>query len=161
MRDRYYLENTNFIFRTNLAGEWRKDDQYPSNARVCNIIIPDEDLAAEMIEDGFNVRKTRPSEGYEEDFEPEFFIKATLKYRSEGGAGDPNVGIRGDDGYTTYFDEETVGQMDHLRIKRDSVCATLSPYTKGAHPTLYVRELFADQDLGDDHWSDRFKRRPN
>lgn len=160
MRDRYYIENTNFIFKTNLAGERRKEDRYPSNSRTCNIIIPDPEMVQELIDDGFNVRQTQPKEGCEEDFVPEYFVKATLKYRCEGGATDPNVGIRGADGYTTYFNHETVGQMDHLRIWRDSVCATLSPYTKGDRPTLYIRELFADQDLENDYWSSRFPRRP-
>lgn len=162
MRNRYYLEDTNFIFKPNLAGERRKEDNFPTNTRNCSIIIPDPEMAEEMYRDGFNVKMTKPREGDEEDFVPEYYVRVTLKFRSEGGAMDPNIGIRGADGYTTFFDEETVGQMDHLRIRRNSVCATLSPYTKRdpEHPTLYISELFADQDLEDDHWSDRFVRRP-
>ena len=158
MRNRYYLEDTNFIYQTNLSGEWRKEDRYPSNARTCNIIIPDPELVQEMIDDGFNVRQTKPNEGYEEDFVPEYFIKATLKYKSEGGAGNPNVSIVGEDGYSDELDEYSVGQIDHMRLKKDSVCATLSPYTKGEHPTLYIQALYVTPE--EDHWSGRFPRRP-
>lgn len=159
MRDRYMIEDSNFIFKTNLAGEYRKEDRYPSNARTCNIIINDPSLAAEMLDDGFNVRKTRPNEGYEEDFEPEFFVKATLKYKSEGGARNPVVCVVDGNGESTPLNEETVGQIDHMRIERDSVCATLSPYTKGEHPTLYIQALYVKQDLDDDYWASKFPRK--
>lgn len=159
MRNRYFLEDTNFIYQTNLAGEYRKEDRYPSNARTCNIIIPDPELAQEMIDDGFNVRQTQPREGYEQDFMPEYFVKATLKFKSEGGAGDPSVCYVDEDNCSVALDEETVGEIDHMRIRRNSVCATLSPYTKGAHPTLYIRQLYVQQDVDDDPWAKRFPRR--
>lgn len=160
MRNLYVFENTDFIFQTNLAGEYRKEDRYPSSTRTCNIIIPDLDLAQEMIEDGFSVRVTRPKEGYEEDFIPEYFIKATLKFKNEGGAGNPTVCYVDADGYSVPLSAETVGEIDHMRIKRGSVCVSASPYTKGEHPTLYIRQLYVTQDVDADPWASRFPRRP-
>lgn len=161
LRSRYILEDTNFIFKTNFAGEFRKEDRYPSSARTCNIIIPDVALAEEMFNDGFNVRQTKPSEGYEEDFEPEFFVKATLKFQSEGSRSNPVVNLIGADGFSTPLDENTVGNLDNIRLRRNSVRAVLSPYTKGGdHPTLYIQTLYVEQDLDDDPWAKDFPRRP-
>lgn len=161
LRSRYILEDTNFIFKTNFAGEFRKEDRYPSSARTCNIVIPDVALAEEMFNDGFNVRQTKPSEGYEEDFEPEFFVKATLKFQSEGSRSNPVVNLIGADGFSTPLDENTVGNLDNIRLRRNSVRVVLSPYTKGGdHPTLYIQTLYVEQDLDDDPWAKDFPRRP-
>lgn len=161
MRSRYIIEHTNFIFKPNLAGEYRKEDRYPSNARTCNIIIPDLDLAQEMIDDGFNVRQTRPAEGYEEDFIPEYFVKATLKFQSEGSRSNPVVCMVDADGYSAPLDENTVGNLDEIRIRRGGVDVVLSPYTKGggAHPTLYIQSLYAAVDFEDDPWAKKYPRR--
>lgn len=162
MRTRYILEDTNFIYKPNLAGEFRKEDRFPSTARTCNIIIPDLELVSEMIEDGFNVRQTKPSEGYEEGFEPEYFIKATLKFQSEGSRSNPVINLIDPDGYSIPLDEDTVGNLDSIRIKRNSVRAVLSPYTRGGgeHPTLYIQTLYAEQDTENDPWAGKFPRRP-
>ena len=161
MRSRYVIENTNFIFKSNLAGEYRKEDRYPSNARTCNIIISDPEMVQEMIDDGFNVRETKPNDGYEEDFVPEYFVKATLKFQSEGARSNPVVCVVDPDGYSIPLNEDTVGNLDTMRIRRNSVRAILSPYTRGGdHPTLYIQTLYAEQDLDNDPWAGQFPRRP-
>lgn len=162
MRSRYILENTNFIYKPNLSGEFRKEDRYPSTRRQCNIVIPDKDLVQEMVEDGFNVRQTKPSEGYEDDFEPEYFVACTLKFQSEGSRSNPVVNLIDDEGYSIPLDEDTVGNLDGIRIKRNSVRAVLSPYTKGGgeHPTLYIQTLYVEQDTENDPWAKNYPRRP-
>lgn len=160
MRSRYVIEGTDFIFKSNLAGEFRKEDRYPSTARTCNIIIPDPEMAQEMIDDGFNVRVTKPSEGYEEDFVPEYFVKASLKFMSEGSKSNPVVCLIDPDGYSIPMNEETVGNLDNIRLRRHSIRVILSPYTRGGdHPTLYIQTLYAEQDLDSDPWAGQFPRR--
>lgn len=164
MRRRYMLEDTSLIFDTHFAGKRRDGDKYPVNGRSFNVIIPDADLAAEMVEDNFDVRKTKPREGYEGDFEPEYYVKCQLKYVSEGGYSDPQVYLvkDGPDGeYPVPLSKDTVGNLDDIRLRRGSVCVTLSPYTKGGgeHNTLYTQVLYVKQDMEDDPWAKRYQRR--
>lgn len=162
MKSRYIIEETNFIFKPNLAGEFRKEDRYPSNTRACNIIIPDPEQAQEMIDDGLNVRQTTPSENYKENYEPEYFVKAYLKFASEGSRSNPIINLIDQEGYSTPLDEHTVGCIDNIRIKRDSVRVVLAPYSGGggAYPTLYIQTLYVEQDLDNDPWYGKFPRRP-
>ena len=53
------VENGKFIFDTNFAGDPKKD-RFGSDERKANLVIPDIDLARELIDDGFNVRLTKP-----------------------------------------------------------------------------------------------------
>ena len=164
MRRRYVLEDTSFIFDTHFAGKKRESDRYPINGRSFNVIINDPDLAAEMVEDNFDVRKTKPKEGFEEGFEPEFYIKCQLKFMSEGGYSEPQVNLVKEDErgeYTVRLTEDTVGNLDDIRLRRGSVCVTMSPYTKGGgeHNTLYTQVLYVKQDMEDDPWARRYPRR--
>lgn len=166
MRRRYMIENTSFIFDTHFSGKKRESDRFPVTTRNYNVIIPDRDLAAEMYDDGFDVRQTKPREGHEEDFEPEYFVKAQLKFKSEGGYSDPQVRLIKEDQdgkYTVDLDEDTVGELDEIRLRRGSVCVTLSPYTKGGgeHPTLYTQVLYVEQDMETDPWAHLWGHRDN
>ena len=49
------VENGKFIFDTNFAGDPKKD-RFGSDERKANLVIPDIDLARELIDDGFNIR---------------------------------------------------------------------------------------------------------
>lgn len=169
MRNEYVFEDTNFIYDTNFAGENREDDNYSNkdHRRFGNIIIEDPDLVAEMIADGFNVRKekARPDDP---DYVPSFFIKVNLGFIDDGYKYDPKkIGVLGEDGYITRLYADTVGQLDrkyqrggHIRIKPNSVCCVARPYTKGDHPTLWINELYVEQDSENEHWSDRYRERP-
>lgn len=170
MRSRYIIGTeelgTNFIFDTHFAGKRRERDRYNPAGRSFSIIIPDEDYARMMMEDGFDVRTTKPRPGYEEDFEPEYYVNVYMKYKSENGASDPVVNLIKEDfdgKYSVPLDEHTVGNLDDIRIKRNSVRAVLSPYTKGGgdHPTLYLQILYVEQDTDSDPWARAFpQRRP-
>ena len=75
------VENGKFIFDTNFAGDPKKD-RFGSDERKANLVIPDIDLARELIDDGFNVRLTKPRVGEEEGFVPRYFVKVKLNYKS-------------------------------------------------------------------------------
>lgn len=170
MRSRYILGTeelgTSFIFDTHFAGKRRERDKFNPAGRSFNIIIPDAEYARMMYDDGFDVRKTKPKEGFEEGFEPEFYVNVYIKYKSEGGANDPVVNLIKEDRdgqYSVPLNEDTVGNLDNIRIKRNSVRAVLSPYTRGGgdHPTLYLQVLYVEQDTENDPWARAFpQRRP-
>ena len=73
------IENTRFIFRTNFSGDPERDS-FGSTARKANIIIPDEELALSLRDEGFNVKQTKPREGEEEDYIPKYFVSISLNY---------------------------------------------------------------------------------
>lgn len=165
MRRRFVFEDTNFIFTTHFAGKKREGDRFPVNGRSCKIIIPSKELAEELLDSDFDVKKTTPPEGRENEFEPEFYINCQIKYKSEGGADDPIICLVKEDRhgreYSVDLDIETIDNLDNIRFARNTVCATLSPYTKGGgdHPTLYVKTLYVKQDVESDPWRARFPRR--
>lgn len=170
IRNEYVFEDTNFIYDTNWAGEYREDDRYPvrDGRRSGNIVIPSKELAMEMLEDGFSVRETTPNPEFDSDSQPEYFIKVNMGFVKDGYRSDPHkIGVLGPDGYVTLLNADTVGMLDRkfkaggsIRIKPNSVCCVLRPYTKGERPSLWVNELYVEQDAEMDHFGDRFRTRP-
>lgn len=160
MRARYEIEGTNFIYKPHFAGKTRPEDRYPCTSRNVDIIIP-EDLAMEMLEDGFRVRETSPSPGHEEGFIPEYFVNCKALFQSEGARRNPIICLVDQDGLSNPLDEETIANLDDIRIARNSVDVVLSPYTKGGgqHPTLYIQSLYVRQEIDDDPFARKYPRR--
>jgi len=154
-RDPVFIENTKFIFRTNFSGDPAKD-KYKSTTRRGNLIIPSEEQAQEMIEAGYNVKVTQPREGEEEGFVPTYFTPVIIGYANPRRR--PKVYLV-TNGVPTELTEDTVGTLDDVYVL--NVNATLNPrYNPDRDSwTLYVSQLYVEQDVDDDPWAGRYNWR--
>lgn len=155
------IENTTFIFKSNFSGDM-SNDRFGDSRRKCNIVIPDAMLADMLERDGFVVRQTRPRQGDDmEDFEPERFVTAILKYRTKTGIPvkyPPKVYLVSGDSVPVLLDEESVGCLDNIRVKNVNV--VLNTYTydpANGGKNLYVRTMYVEQDLEDDPYAARYR----
>lgn len=155
MRKLIAIENTKFIFRTNFSGDPDRDT-YGSDARRANIIIPDITQAQQLIDEGFNVKVTKPREGYEEDFTPEYFVAIGVNYDSNW---PPKIYLVSGDANPVELSEESVGCLDMCQVQHVDV--TLNPYEnpKTHRKSLYVRTMYVVQDITDDPFASKYRRR--
>lgn len=147
------VENGKFIFDTNFAGNPKKD-RFGSDERKANLVIPDIDLARELIDDGFNVRLTKPRVGEEEGFVPRYFVKVKLNYKSTW---PPKVYLVTDEDKSVLLDEESVACLDDIWV--DRVNAVLNRYEGPNGKSLYVKSMEVYQKVDDDPISAKYRRR--
>ena len=147
------VENGKFIFDTNFAGDPKKD-RFGSDERKANLVIPDIDLARELIDDGFNVRLTKPRVGEEEGFVPRYFVKVKLNYKSTW---PPKVYLVTDEDKSVLLDEESVACLDDIWV--DRVNAVLNRYEGPNGKSLYVKSMEVYQKVDDDPISAKYRRR--
>lgn len=146
------VENGKFIFDTNFAGDPKKD-RFGSDERKANLVIPDIDLARELIDDGFNVRLTKPRVGEEEGFVPRYFVKVKLNYKSTW---PPKVYLVTDEDKSVLLDEESVACLDDIWV--DRVNAVLNRYDGPNGKSLYVKSMEVYQKVDDDPISAKYRR---
>lgn len=146
------VENGKFIFDTNFAGDPKKD-RFGSDERKANLVIPDIDLARELIDDGFNVRLTKPRVGEEEGFVPRYFVKVKLNYKSTW---PPKVYLVTDEDKSVLLDEESVACLDDIWV--DRVNAVLNRYEGPNGKSLYVKSMEMYQKVDDDPISAKYRR---
>lgn len=146
------VENGKFIFDTNFAGD-PKRDRFGSDERKANLVIPDIDLARELIDDGFNVRLTKPRVGEEEGFVPRYFVKVKLNYKSTW---PPKVYLVTDEDKSVLLDEESVACLDDIWV--DRVNAVLNRYEGPNGKSLYVKSMEVYQKVDDDPISAKYRR---
>lgn len=140
------IEDTKFIFDTNFAGD-PAADRFGSNKRRGNIIIPDPEMAQDLFNRGFKVKATKPKPGYEEEFEPTYYISATLNYDSEW---PPEVYLVSGDSVPVLLNADSVGVIDKCYVRR--VRVALNPYknkTTGIC-SMYIRTMYVEQDVAGD-----------
>lgn len=147
------VENGKFIFDTNFAGDPKKD-RFGSDERKANLVIPDIDLARELIDDGFNVRLTKPRVGEEEGFVLRYFVKVKLNYKSTW---PPKVYLVTDEDKSVLLDEESVACLDDIWV--DRVNAVLNRYEGPNGKSLYVKSMEVYQKVDDDPISAKYRRR--
>ena len=147
------VENGKLIFDTNFAGDPKKD-RFGSDERKANLVIPDIDLAMELIDDGFNVRLTKPRVGEEEGFVPRYFVKGKLNYKSTW---PPKVYLVTDEDKSVLLDEESVACLDDIWV--DRVNAVLNRYEGPNGKSLYVKSMEVYQKVDDDPISAKYRRR--
>lgn len=147
------VENGKFIFDTNFAGDPKKD-RFGSDERKANLVIPDIDLARELIDDGFNVRLTKPRVGEEEGFVPRYFVKVKLNYKSTWPT---KVYLVTDEDKSVLLDEESVACLDDIWV--DRVNAVLNRYEGPNGKSLYVKSMEVYQKVDDDPISAKYRRR--
>lgn len=147
------VENGKFIFDINFAGDPKKD-RFGSDERKANLVIPDIDLARELIDDGFNIRLTKPRVGEEEGFVPRYFVKVKLNYKSTW---PPKVYLVTDEDKSVLLDEESVACLDDIWV--DRVNAVLNRYEGPNGKSLYVKSMEVYQKVDDDPISAKYRRR--
>lgn len=149
------IEDTRFIFATNFSGDPKKD-AYGDRTRKGNIIIPTKEQADELAELGFNVKCTVPKEGEEEGFIPKYFIAVRINYDSEW---PPKVYLVSGDSEPRLLDESTVNIIDNIYVTNVNV--VLNTYYSERNDTwsLYVKTMYVEQDVDDDPFAARYRRR--
>ena len=141
-----FVENTRFIFNTNFSGDPNRD-KYGSSERKANLVIPDIAMARQLIDEGFNVKMTKPRDGDEEEFVPTYYIVVKLAYRNRNGEPKqwpPKVLLVVGDS-VTELDEESV---DYAWIDRVNV--VLNKYESERGKSLYIKTLEVFQHVEDD-----------
>ncbi len=149
------IENTNFIWMTNFAGDPERDS-FGSDARQANIIIPDHMQARMLIDEGFNVKSTRPKEGEEEGFIPTYYVNVKVNYDTNW---PPKIYLVSGNSEPRELTEETVALIDRAYVR--NVNAVLNPYQNARTGTksLYVRTMYVEQDIEDDPFAHRYANR--
>lgn len=147
------IENTKFIFDTHFSGDPNLD-RFRSTQKYANLVIPDINLARQMIDMGCNVKLTRPKEGEEEGFEPRYFVRVVVNYESEW---PPKVYLVSGDAEPVMMNGDTIGMLDKMWIKNVNVQLNLHPWTDGI--SLYVKTMYVEQSLEDDPFAARYMNR--
>ena len=149
------IEGTRFIFRTNFSGDPERDS-FGSSARKANIMIPDEQQALELRDEGFNIKQTKPREGEEEDFIPKYFVSIGLNYDSEW---PPKVYLVTGKNVPVLLDEESIGILDKIYVT--NVDVVLNPYhnQRTGRNSLYVKTMYVEQDVEDDPFAAKYLSR--
>lgn len=152
------IENTRFIFKTNLSGDPARDT-YGSTTRYANVVIPTKAQADDLAEQGFNVRCTKPKAGEEEGFEPTFFVKAVLKYHEgEDDGRDPKVYLVSGHSVPKLLNADTVGMIDDTYVV--GVNCMLNPYYNKRNDkwSLYISVMYVEQDVDEDPFAVRYSK---
>lgn len=144
------IENTRFIFETNFSGDPRRD-KFGSDKRYANIIIPEE-LAEELVDEGFNVRHTDPKDS---KYEKTYFVKASVNYDSKF---PPRIFLVSGDNPPELLDSESVGVIDTMYIRNVNVILSKYYNTKIDKWSLYVRTMYVEQELDNDPFAARYRR---
>ncbi len=159
--EKIYIENTKFIYKTNFGGDPERG-YMGSTTRLCNIIIPTVEQAEELISNGINVRTTNPREGYEDEYEPEYYVKATVSYRRKDGSlqtGDyyPEIILVADGCDNDILDEDTAANADHVSVKNVNVILRVFDNPNTGRKSLYVSKLYIEQDTELDPFANRYR----
>lgn len=157
MRKLISIENTKFIFKTNFSGDPERDT-YGSDARRANIIIPDPDMAMALREEGFNVKQTKPRPGFEDEFVPEYYVAIGVNYDTNW---PPRIYLVSGDAEPVELNEETVGSLDMCYVRNVNVVLNTYHNKRTGRCSLYVRTMYVEQDIEDDPFASRYRRRAN
>lgn len=157
------VDNTRFIFQTNFSGD-PANDRFNDVRRKASIVIPDPEQARDLIKAGFKVRETRPRPDDDpQSFVPEYFVTGVLMYRTRSGVPvkyPPKVYLVSGDSEPVLLDEESVACIDHMRVKNVNVILNPYEYDPVNHQlSLYIRTMYVEQDLDDDPYAERYRRR--
>ena len=157
------IDNTRFIFQTNFSGD-PNNDRFGDSRRKANIMIPDPEQAKDLMKAGFKVRETKPRPDEDpRDFVPEYFVTGILMYRTRGGSPvkyQPKVYLVSGDNEPMLLDEDTVSCIDQMRVKNVNVILNPYEYDPLNHGmSLYIRTMYVEQDLDDDPYVARYRKR--
>lgn len=144
------IDDARIVFR-NLRGEGSKYNR--EGDRNFAIIIPNQEIADSLIEEGWNVRINDPRD---EGDAPFMFLPVKVKFNAKG----PNVYLRTGNALNK-LDEETVGMIDEIDIL--SVDLDIRPYDWDVNGktgrTAYLHSMQVTQES--DRFADRFRQEQN
>lgn len=145
------VDETKFIFNTNFSGD-PKRDRFGNDQRKGNLIIPNEEQALDLLDEGFNVKQTRPRPGEEEGFIPRYYVPIKANYDSQW---PPKVYLVTDDNKAVLLDSDTVGCIDDMWIEKVNV--VLNQYEGPNGKSLYVKSMEVFQKVDDDPISSKYR----
>lgn len=156
------FDNVKFRYATNFSGNPDNDPKFHSSARRATLVLPDEQIARELIDMGVNVRTTHPRPDDDpNEFVPEYLTSVTLKYRNWRGEElrrKPKVVLVNEEKKTmTELNEDTVGMLDGIRIK--SVDLVVNPWENTQRPgsvSLCIQTMYVVQGLSDDPYYTKY-----
>lgn len=144
-RDILQIDDARIIYR-NFAG--RGDKYNREGDRNFAVLIPDEKLADELVERGWNVKIKSPREDGDTPF---MFLPVKIKFNDRG----PNVYLKTGD-TQNRLDEESVSILDNIDII--SVDLDIRPYDWSVNGkdgrTAYLQAIRVTQDV--DRFADRY-----
>lgn len=144
-RDILQIDDARIIYR-NFAG--RGDKYNREGDRNFAVLIPDEELANELAERGWNVKIKPPRE---EGDVPFMFLPVKVKFNDRG----PNVYLQTGDRHNR-LDEESIGCLDNIDIV--GVDLDIQPYDWDVNGksgrTAYLQAIRVVQDV--DRFAERF-----
>lgn len=144
------IDDARIVFR-NLRGEGSKYNR--EGDRNFAIIIPNQEIADSLIEEGWNVRINDPRD---EGDAPFMFLPVKVKFNAKG----PNVYLRTGNALNK-LNEETVGMIDEIDIL--SVDLDIRPYDWDVNGktgrTAYLHSMQVTQES--DRFADRFHQEQN
>lgn len=149
------IADTRFIFATNFEGDPTKD-KYRSPQRKGNIVVTEEQ-ADKLRSLGCNVKVTQPKPGYEEEYEPTYYITVLVRF-GENRELWPKIYLISGNSEPVRLTEETVGRIDDIWVENVCVTCARHEYEPGKN-TLYVRSMYVTQKLDEDPFADRFLNR--
>lgn len=128
------LENARIIFK-NFAGEEKKYN--PRGKRNFCVIIPNNEVANALENDGWNIKWLQPRD---EDDEPTPYIQVAVAF----GSYPPNITLISSKGKKTRLDEDTVSMLDTAEIT--NVDVEIRPYSWEANGKTgikaYVKNMY-------------------
>lgn len=144
-RDILQIDDARIIYR-NFAG--RGDKYNREGDRNFAVLIPDEKLADELVDRGWNVKIKPPREDGDTPF---MFLPVKVKFNDRG----PNVYLKTGDAQNR-LDEESVSILDNIDII--SVDLDIRPYDWSVNGkdgrTAYLQAIRVTQDI--DRFADRY-----
>ena len=154
------LANTNFIFRTNFSGDPTKD-RFNSASRKGNIIIPSQELAEQLAAMGANVKQTKPKEGEEEGYVPEYYVSCIVNFHSPVAESRPPKVCLVTGGVPRDLTEETVGLIDSAYVTKVNATIQVAYIQKYDRYACYILSLYVEQDAADDPFAELYRKPEN
>ena len=153
------IDNTNFIFKTNFAGDPEKNGKFGSNDRRCCIVIPTRELADEIAATGIEVKQYDSEDKDTGEVTTTLFVQAKVSYRNRDGSlksRQPSIYAVHNDGKPVLKTEETVGEIDKEHVL--NVKVTINPwyYEVTGKTYAYVNVMYVVCDANEDPFAHEF-----
>lgn len=157
MAERFNIDNTRFVYKTNFSGDPERD-RFADKRRKCNILIPDPEQVKDLIKMGVKIRQTTPTSNDDPDtFVPDSFVTAVVAYRNKYNEPLeylPKVYLVVHDRPPRLLSEETISELDFIRVKNVNVILNAREYDPVNHlKSLYIRTMYVEQDVEDDPYA--------
>lgn len=129
----------------NFSGD-PKRDHFGGTSRKAVVIIPNEDIANEMVENGIHVSRTKPHAEEDEDtYTPTYYVNITAKYDSER---PPVVYLVAGNADPVLLDESTIGQIDKAYVTKVDAVVSVWQSKKTGKKSLFIRTMYVTIDDG-------------